>query len=730
MIARFSLQPEPMSITVSILAIVGVVCLAYWSWQRSGFHKGIGLLELLRIGLVCGAVFLLNQPETVQEFRPDQKPTVVVLGDKSKSMTTRDAGLDAGGSQALTTRGEAIAKLLDEKTWSDVSEKFNVVVQPFSEGDLAGQTNLHDALASARKDHPNLRVVLLASDGDWNTGKPPVNIATRMRLAQIPIFGVPVGSASRLPDVDLMSFDLPSSGVAGKTVRIPFTIESSLPRDHSVVVTMESSEGEKVTRDVRISAMGRTNEAILWKPETTGEFTMTMTVPQHGDEQITDNNQKKATIKISEEKLKVLVVESMPRWEYRYLRNALSRDPGVEVSCLLFHPGLSKVGGGNKDYIKTFPEALEELSQYDVVFLGDVGIDNGQLTEEQCGLLKGLVKEQASGLVFMPGWQGNQMSLYDTELEELIPVMMDQDQRQGWGSQTPGHFALTELGRRSLLTKLADTSDENMQVWENLPGFQWYAPVVRAKAGCDVLAVHQDSSNEYGRMPLLVTKTSGYGKVLFMGTDGAWRWRRGVEDKYHYRFWGQVVRWMAYRRNMDKAESMRFFYTPEPPRVRNTIAISVIAMERSGEPLGDGTVTARIVAPNGETETVRMKKVGEQWGAFSGSFTPSEPGRHKVTLRCVETQAVLETKLDVQGATLERIGKPSRPEVLEELARVTRGQVMKANDVDKIVQAIADVPPPTPQIRRVQLWSHPLVAALMIALLGMFWVGRKMVGVI
>ena len=45
-----------------------------------------------------------------------------------------------------------------------------------------------------------------------------------------------------------------------------------------------------------------------------------------------------------------------------------------------------------------------------------------------------------------------------------------------------------------------------------------------------------------------------------MGTDGAWRWRKGVEDKYHYRFWGQVVRWMAYQRNMAKGETMRLYY--------------------------------------------------------------------------------------------------------------------------------------------------------------------------
>ena len=32
-----------------------------------------------------------------------------------------------------------------------------------------------------------------------------------------------------------------------------------------------------------------------------------------------------------------------------------------------------------------------------------VGLEDGQLTADQCRLLKGLVEHQASGLVFMPG---------------------------------------------------------------------------------------------------------------------------------------------------------------------------------------------------------------------------------------------------------------------------------------------------------------------------------------
>ena len=167
------------------------------------------------------------------------------------------------------------------------------------------------------------------------------------------------------------------------------------------------------------------------------------------------------------------------------------------------------------------PEAIEDLATYDVVFIGDVGIDDDQLTEDQCELLKGLVEQQASGLVFMPGLQGRQFSLRSTALEELHPVVMDESQPGGWGARTAGHFELTESGRNSLLTKLADSQDENVQVWEDLPGFQWYAPVVRAKAGSEVLAVHNEMSNQYGRLPLLVTRTFGEGKVLFMGTDGA-----------------------------------------------------------------------------------------------------------------------------------------------------------------------------------------------------------------
>jgi hypothetical protein len=720
----------PWSAALSIGVVLLTAGLCWAAWRRSGYARSQGLLELFRLAIVVVIALALNQPEWVEEFRPTEKPAVLVLWDDSASMGTRDVPAGSNGGSVLASRREAVAPLIEDSAWESLRQRMNVVVQPFASPEPGRRTDLYEPLAQAPEKVKNLIGVVLISDGDWNEGPPPVQAATKLRLKGVPVFSVPVGSSTRLPDIELLSLGAPTFGIVGKAVRIPFAIESTMPREYLTTVTLKTSDGEEVTEEVRIAPMGRTSGSVLWKPKKVGDVTLTLDVPKHPQETLTDNNRLSAPIAIREEKLRVLVVESLPRWEYRYLRNALSRDPGVEVSCLLFHPGLSKVGGGNKDYIKQFPAGLDELSKFDVVFLGDVGLDDGQLTAEQCRLLKGLVEHQASGLVFMPGWQGRQFSLLDTELGDLMPVVMDESQPGGWGSRTPGHFELTELGRRSLLTQLADTPDGNQEVWDDLPGFQWYAPVVRAKGGSEVLAVHKDVSSQHGRLPLLVTRTFGAGKVLFMGTDGAWRWRKGVEDKYHYRFWGQVVRWMAYQRNMVKGETMRLYYTPDQPQVRQTVALHAHVMERSGEPLSKGDVTARITAPSGKAETVRFISAGEEWGVFHGRFTAAEPGKHEVTLACKQTGATLDTSIFVQGDAAERVGRPARPEVLEEIARVTHGKMLAPGKMDQLLQSLANLPDPPTSIRRVQLWSHPVLMGVVVFLLGVFWVGRKVVGLI
>jgi len=713
---------------IGIVAVTAVLC--FVAWRRSGFARGTGLLESLRLLLVVLVVVTLNQPEWLREYRPTQKSTLAVLWDDSKSMQTRDVIDQQRPADTPKTRRECIEPFLQEAIWKPISSRMDVVFEPFSSSlpDPREGTDLAEALVNAMDRHEQLRGVVLLSDGDWNTGEPPIRAATRLRMQEIPVFAVGVGSESHLPDIDLLDVDAPSFGVVRKTMRIPFVIRSSLPRDYEVTVSLTASTGEEITKQVCVPAMGQLQDTLSWRPEKTGDCTLTMRVPAEDSERIETNNEHSMPIEIRDEALQVLLVESFPRWEYRYLRNALERDPGVEVTCLLFHPGLTKVGGG-RGYVKAFP-SRQELNEFDVIFLGDVGIGDGQLTLEQCKLLRDVVRNHAAGVVFMPGLRGRHATLLQTELDDLYPVVLDPTQPGGWGSQTPGQFELTEAGHRSLLTNLEESDDTNSELWQSLPGFQWYAAALRAKAGCEVLAVHQTESSAQGRVPLIVTKTYGTGKVLFMGTDGAWRWRQGVEDKYHYRFWGQVARWMAYQRNMAKGETMRLFFSPDQPRLQQTLTLNANVMEPSGEPLSQGDVAARIVAPSGKAETVRFSSSGDEWGAFSGRFTSEEPGQHEVTLTCKQTNAVLKASFFVQGDAAERAGKPARPEVLDEIARVSRGKVIKLGNVAEIIHSLSVLPDPPATIHRVQLWSHPLVAGALILLLGVFWVARKVVGLI
>ena len=81
------------------------------AWRRSGYRVAMGLLELLRLAIVALVAVLLNQPEWIEEFRPEEKPTIAVLWDASPSMDTRDVvRADQPTSSARTrTRGDRAA---------------------------------------------------------------------------------------------------------------------------------------------------------------------------------------------------------------------------------------------------------------------------------------------------------------------------------------------------------------------------------------------------------------------------------------------------------------------------------------------------------------------------------------------------------------------------------------------------------------------------------------------
>lgn len=729
------LNPTPLTLILGIAGVIAVAYLSWLSWKRSPHPGRTAVLEVMRLLTAIAVAILLWQPEWLTVINPDTKPRIAILTDQSKSMTTIDAELsrDLTGRSGIVAREQWVEQALASDIWKSLEEdgRSEVKVIPFATPDpdnpaLCG-TNLEGAISSLLEKEDNLRAVVLFTDADYNLGQPPVAAAQKMRLRGVPLFPIPVGSPVRLPDIDIIQVAAPSYGVIGEKVQIPFTIRSSLERQVRTVVRLRDESGKEVTKDLVLAPNSETYGSMLWRLNREGATKLDLSIPVAEGELVEANNSREFVIAGRPEKIRVLVVESLPRWEYRFLRNALSRDPGVELSCLLFHPQLGS--GGGSDYIQSFPEKLEELSKYDVIVLGDVGVGNNQLTKKQCELIRGLVENQASGVVFLPGSQGNQFSLLDTELGDLMPVILDESKRDGLSEPIAAPLVLTTEGRGSLLTMLGDSEDENPEIWRRLPGFFWHAPVIKSKAGTEVLAVHGNRRGKYGLVPLLVTKPAGNGKVLFMGTDSAWRWRRGVEDLYHYRFWGQVARWMSYQRNMAAGERVRVYFTPERPEPGATVTLNANAFDAQGAPLKDGRVIIDLTAPDGRVKRLDLSKSEEGWGAFNGRFKVDLPGTWKIraVVGGAEDQP-LETKLLAQGVEIEKTGQPARPEVLKEMAKVARGRVVQPVQVGDLIKEINALPEPRPMESRVPLWSNWAVLVAMVLLLGTFWVGRKLNG--
>jgi hypothetical protein len=718
----FSLSAPVITLAALVWLGSGWLCWANWHRRKTAAAAWLEGLRFLTVTLI--GITLLRPEYTRQTVRKEQ-PEVVILNDASGSMDTRDVASDKG----VVTREDWLQGATKTNYWRPLEKTAKVIVEDFAKSSTNAPdsgTDINSALEQILQKQKNLKAVLVLTDGEWNAGKSPVSAALALRAQKTPVYTVAVGSQTPLPDLALQPVAAPSYGLLGEQISIPFKIQSYLPHDVKTTVTLTSPRGNEAQKEINIPAFGELQEGIVWAPKNLGNSQLTLRVPVQGDEVIKDNNERTFQISVRSEKLNVLVVESQPRWEYRYLRNALSRDPGVALDCLLYHPGMGPGEGSN--YITAFPPSKELLSKYDVVFLGDVGVGDKELSAQDAESIKGLVEQQGSGLVFLPGLRGRELTLMKTPLSDLIPVILDDKKPDGNPMKTEATLSLTTPGRGHFLTRLDNNEDRNDAIWKTLPGFYWSAAVQRAKPGAEVLAVHSTQRNEAGRVPLLVTRPFGNGEVLFMGTDSAWRWRRGVEDKYHYRFWGQVVRWMAHKRHMAKGEGVRLAFSPENPQVGENMYLQGTLTDITGSP--KESLTAQIVSPSGKAERIELAAAPGGWGVFQGNFIPREGGQYKIHITGERSGLKLDSEITVQRPQREKIGQPANLAILREIAELTHGAAGGIKELNALIQQISLLPESAPIEEHYRLWASPIWGGGILLLLAIYWIARKVAGMV
>lgn len=718
-----------------VIILIGVILSLVFSIKKIRYATSkprMVFMEVIRILIVLLISFTLLRPEIVTKIVRKTEPEVVILHDVSDSMQTQDLVTESEGMQVALKRNEWVARQLDKKFYAPLTGKYRVSVESFSmpanQKKEENGTDLAFALSDQIAGFKNLRAVILLSDADWNYGGSPVGAASKLRAQVTPVYAVATGSSVFLPDIELKKVKVPAFCLADEKISIPFQIQSRMNHDVKLKATLSSEYGIENTKEIYLPAREVTQDSIIWQPEKTGDYSLTLEIPVQKDELISGNNRFSFNINVKRDLLKVLVVDSYPRWEYRYLRNALMRDPGVEVKTLLLHPGMEP--GKGKNYLSKFPDK-EDITQFDVIFLGDVGIATGELTEENMKLIEGVVKYQGTGLVFLPGYRGQHLTFQNSIIKDMYPVELDKNRPEGISSGIPAKMELSSAGRKHFLLMLADSPSANSYVWKGLPGFCWNAAVTKPKPGAQVLAVHSGLQVETGRMPLIVTRDYGNGNVLFMGTDSAWKWRKGVEDKYHYRYWGQVVRWMAHKRHLADNKGFRCFIVPENPQAGRTVFLFAALHDRLGRPLDNAVVDVNVSSNKNDNITkfqLLQDKIG--WGVYKGSFVPEAGGTYKVSLDSPQSGSKLALDINVTGEKREYIGRPVKIKTLYEIANITRGEVFMPENLNQIISRIDALPQNVEIEKRLLLWSQWWWGAIILLLLTVYWSLRKIFGLL
>jgi uncharacterized membrane protein len=255
-------------------------------------------------------------------------------------------------------------------------------------------------------------------------------------------------------------------------------------------------------------------------------------LPADAPEASIDNNQADCTVAVVDDPLQVLVIDSEPRWDTRYLGTMFERDPRARIerryrSALLTH--------GEHALL---PATQDELDRFDVVVLGDIAAD--ELSSEEQGRLVRFVAERGGFLMCISGPRGMPAAYGLGSMADLLPIHVPStigDCRQTATVSLPGDAVQSSLD--SPITTLLDDPALNRRLWPALSPLQWFVPGVTPKPGADVLLLADDQLHS----PLLVVQHYGAGRVLWIGSDETWRWRDRLGERVHQTFWLQALRW-------------------------------------------------------------------------------------------------------------------------------------------------------------------------------------------
>ncbi len=800
-VAWHHLPPAWVLFLVIIPALLVLVGAIYRKERRDVAPAAKAVLTLLRGLALLLVLLLLMGPVLSVETIKSRKAFILVLLDDSRSMQKSDPLLTEKDREKVAkvtgqaegvrlSRAEIVRKVLENpqlRILDDLEEKLNVAYFTFSgtasgkesrqalfeaytaQNAVGAETAIGDSIKSALNTLRGQYVagVVVFTDGRNNSGIAVKEIASQCKQRYLPVYTVPAGLPHSRRDIALLELEARDHVLSNDETKIAFKVQSTGYPKEQVNVGLyvhPLKEGEKdpgndpkeLQRLVEQSrrelekpvVLGENDqkqeESFAWTPKTPGEYLLLLRIDPRADEIDERNNYLKHRIRVADDKIKVLYVEHPPRYEYRFLKNALIRDTKILAHCFLTSAdeGFSQEHTKSDDPLfrqplQEFPRDLKSLLEFDVIVYGDV--DPGRLGPDAAKNIEAFVTEFGGGIVFISGMTSNPRTLANTPLANLLPAIVDESRDPFESDKVYSDafgYHLTPDGRTHPITNFKEfrgDRDRNQEHWEDrtpprdgLRGVRWFARVKKLKAGASPLVELTGVSGESSRPPLFVTQHAGRGRVFWSATDETWLWRYLVGDyPWFYPFWQQSMYWVRegkllgarrYRVSVDKE-----LYTRGEP-----VKFFVHAYDEKYQLRTDPRITVFVDPPSGDRVPIELAKDPNREGYYEGQYVPSDTGAFGAWAGDEDESSRATARFTVFIPDREEDNPIIDEPALQELANESSGgRFFPLDQVDQLTQVIQKSDSQLRESKEDDLWDSPLVFLVFALLLTAEWILRK-----
>jgi uncharacterized membrane protein len=521
--------------------------------------------------------------------------------------------------------------------------------------DQDGAANKSDD-ATASDNVASVDAVVLLTDGRTNAGSSPLEAVRQMAAQKRRLFVVGYGQTEEPNDLAITSIQCPERllktdllrGVvvwkeqmpAGQLLELCIRAGDKVVWEQTVICQrrqQRSTEFAIPVRDLPMPAaqspggfeineqsvtLRATIEAVAAAkdPPATSDVTLRPT------ETNADNNERPFHVRIATRQYRILILDGRARWESRYLRNALQRDPNWKVDAFILDPVAGRRPFSDSGEQSPLPETFEDLLRYDLLVMGELSIDT--LPTAWLENLSRYVGDSGGGLLVIDGSHGSLRDAAWHELHRLLPVQWLSAQGQ---LPHPTSLQLTPAGEALEALRLESDSTANPhQLWRDLPGIS-FAAKVRANPGSETLLALDDDAAS----PVMVTQRFGAGRVVYLATDETWRWRYGVADLYHQRWWNQLARWAMRMPFAVQNEFLQLTTDRAQYETADPILVTARLRDQQGKGVvsGDVQVVCRRVEGSSQiVQTVSMRPDETIAGLYRATVTGLPAGSYELSV--------------------------------------------------------------------------------------------------